>query len=123
MNDYPKTKSEWWALAQEHADNLREIVLTYHPAIKFSYVDDLFEVTAPNAQAACNFVSDQIVKENDGCPVEKFDRYLLDSDPEMAIILNQAWFGIPESTRCWPVPSFGVLCDLCSEAYVLEEEQ
>ena len=31
------------------------------------------------------------------------------------------WFGMPESTEVRSYPGFGVLCNLCSESYVLYE--
>lgn len=44
-------------------------------------------------------------------------------DPAIVGLLNEVWFGMPESMDSREAPGFGILCDLCSEGYVLEEEK
>jgi hypothetical protein len=51
-------------------------------------------------------------------PVEEFNIAVKNENwNEVVNILNKTWFGIPESRDAHNIPSFHVLCDLCSECY------
>lgn len=121
--NYPKTKAEWWEFVDEHQDDLINCVRQFHPNSHTDYHPSReFMITASNAEAACERVRQAITKNNVGDPVLLAKMYILDRDPQLALILNETWFGAPESTDVFHVPGFGVLCDLCSESYVLHEE-
>lgn len=119
---YPKTAAEWWSLAESHRDNLRRLVLDFHPAARSvpKYWDGKdFPITARNAESACLRVREEISREFDGDVGERFDALLKGREAKLAVLLNETWFGIPESVSAHSIPGFGVLCDLCSEAGVL----
>ena len=118
---YPKTKEEWWFLAKFHKDDLRNLICDFHPIYKRVRRD--MRITAPNAETACAMVRQEIVKETIDDPLECFDQFLDQKSDGLVTILNQTWFGIPESLSCWDLKGFGVLCDLCSESYVLEPQE
>ena len=42
-------------------------------------------------------------------------------DSQISKIINDAWFGMPESSFIRSTPGFFVFCDLCSESYLLDE--
>jgi hypothetical protein len=44
-------------------------------------------------------------------------------DPELARYFHAAWAAAPDDRSIHSLPSWGVLCDLCSEDYVLHDEE
>lgn len=44
-------------------------------------------------------------------------------DPKMARMLNLCWLAAPDREYIHSWPSWGVLCDLCSEEWCLDPEQ
>jgi hypothetical protein len=47
------------------------------------------------------------------------DNYRLNQDAKLAGIFQTAWANAPDSPSIHYLPSWNVLCDLCSESYVL----
>jgi hypothetical protein len=43
-------------------------------------------------------------------------------DPELGWYFQKAWENAPDSPEIHNIPSWHVLCDLCSERWVFEEE-
>ena len=120
---YPKTKEEWWALADEVKDELYDLLLRFHPRCHRTYgaIDDM-EITAPGAERACEVVRRQITTEGGNETAEEtFARCCKDRSADLASLLNEIWFGIPESIEAHNLEGFSELCDLCSESYVLED--
>lgn len=117
--DYPKTAGEWWALLEAHRAALLGLVTTYHPDC---YRVHGLPITAGRAEAICERVRQDIRLASAGKPrpAERFEEYLRTRDPAMAGLLNEAWFGMPESAEVRTEDGFGTLCDLCSESWVLE---
>lgn len=121
--DYPKTKAEWWQLVDENQEDLINCVRQFHPNSKTDYHPSReFMITASNAEAACERVRACITKNQVGDPVLLAKMYILDREPHLVHILNETWFGAPESRSVMSVPGFGILCDLCSKSYLLYEE-
>ena len=114
----PETAEQWWALVEQYHDELCELVSAFHPC-NHSYTD--FVITAASAEAACESIRDEIRAKESDDPLEKFEQYCHDKNPKLASLLNEVWFGMPESTEVRSYPGFGVLCNLCSESYVLYE--
>lgn len=50
------------------------------------------------------------------------DKMRLEKNPEIARLFNAAWFNAPDDYSIHSIPAWHVLCDLCSEEYVLHEE-
>ena len=131
MEDYPKTKEEWWKLVDTWWKHLESIVLNYYPN-QSDFPEDGLPVNfasktqACDAQLACNHVIKELRKEN---PVwdnkTLFKKYINNlketRNSKLASIFNSAWFGIPENTSSRRISGFYVFCDLCSEAYVLDD--
>lgn len=119
----PRTKEEWWSNVDTCWDELKSMIVNYHPAItKVEWSN----ITAPNAEAARQeVVRTMPVPEDDWDPLKEAEeckeRRLDDDGIKLSMILNQVWFGIPESTDCWNIPGFGQLCDLCSETWVFDQ--
>jgi hypothetical protein len=59
-------------------------------------------------------------------PKEKLieaDNLRLIKSPELASLFNTAWANAPDHISIHSIPSWHVLCDLCSESYVLHEDE
>lgn len=131
---YPKTRDEWFALCEEHKDELRSLVSHYHPNTLRSNGEkspprephEIFNkplCTAPLAEVACERVRAEI-REQPGDPLAMWDKALSEKDgPTLANLLNESWFGMPESMASREERCFGVLCDLCSECYLVSENE
>lgn len=115
-----KTKEDWWMVLEKNWENIFDMIMSYHPLSR-NYRIDTMEITASSAEVACETVRRQISASHHPMSVEqRIKEYKKDKNPEMASLLNETWFGIPESTEARFLPSFGALCDLCSERWVFD---
>lgn len=53
---------------------------------------------------------------------DKVDTLRRTQSRELAHLFNNAWSNAPDSPSIHSIPSWHVLCDLCSESYVLYDE-
>lgn len=98
---YPKTKDEWWNNVDVAWDDLLDIMYMFLP---MNGVDDYDRSILPHT-------------------LEKEIRYCRKNrDSKLARYFNAAWWIAPDHPSIHQIPSWGVLCDLCSEEYVLYEE-
>jgi len=119
--------AEWFDKVKANAVALRAIVEKYHPASKVSVAVGPLQVemparamqlstpvTARAAQDACNVICNDIEQNFEGKPVERYDEALrLGAASVILDLLNDAWFGLPESMASRSITGFFVLCDLC----------
>lgn len=117
---YPKTAEEWWEQVGHYREELLDLVLNFHPYYRKHHD---FVITAPTAEIACQMVREDICDETKIDPAWLFEQYCIEKNPKLSKLLDEAWFGMPESITVRSLPGFGVLCDLCSEAYLLHEEE
>jgi hypothetical protein len=117
---YPKNAQEWWDQVELYREQLLNLVEEFHPYYRNSHN---FTITAPAAEQVCEQARKDICQEQKENPSALFEQYRIGKNPLMISLLNQTWFGLPESSSVRCLPGFGVLCDLCSEAYVLREEE
>ena len=115
--DYPQTAEEWWAVVEYYQVDLRTLVTVFHPYYRNA---PGLPITAPKAEQACEEAREEIRSQEQDDPLLRFEEYRKGKNAELANLLNDVWFGMPESVAVREEPGFGVLCDLCSEAYVLE---
>ena len=129
MDDYPKTKDEWWDFVEKYWEQLESIVMNYYPN-QSTFPKDGWPLTDQSLHApqqACNTIIKSLRKEK---PIWEtlgsFNEYLLNlkraKDIKLAEIFEESWFGIPETSGSRNIPGLFVFCDLCSESYVLYEE-
>jgi len=127
-----ENKQDWWKAVDDHWDNLLSAINTFHPAstredqIKGSMPSDLdLHITAAGAEVARRMISDQI-KKNEKALASPGDRAIEAMEKRdwetLYRLFSNTWMGVPESLGAWSVPSFGALCDLCSEAWVFQDE-
>ena len=117
---------DWWKELETNWDDIVYLVHQFHPYYQrkhslrpiqgLDFEELKYPITAPAAETACEVVRNKIRSEALNDPVEamKEARIVKDGDTIWSI-LNQTWFGLPESTEVRYLPGFHILCDLCSE--------
>lgn len=100
------TNQEWLDAVKSNQDILKSFIKDWHPtniARKPS-----MRITAPNTEAASKVVRASIRNSAERAdPIIRFELALLQSDiPGINNVLNETWFGVPESTDCWNIPGF-----------------
>lgn len=104
-------KQEWLQKFNESQDDLAALVARFHPG---SGVTHDMSITAVGAEAACASVRREIVAKAEGDPRVRFAAAVAAGDASVLCrLLNEAWFGMPESAAVREVPGFHALCDLC----------
>lgn len=116
---------KWIEQAKRDADKLRQLIGKYHPKRKPPLTKqqrDLVgeDMTAPNAELACENIRDDIRQQFDQLklpdPIQIFDQALKKGDAVIAFnILSQTWFGVPETTACWSFTGFSEAVDLLDD--------
>lgn len=115
------TKSEWFANVKVNENILKNIVARFHPYQPTKSIDD-FPITAPNAEAACQIMREQIAKETVFDPLLLWTGAIQNEDCETIYsLLSSTWLGVPESTSCWEIEGFNELVDLLDEPFEIEE--
>jgi hypothetical protein len=130
-------KQDWIKQFNENKDKLRRLVEKFHPSataevvVAGEEVDVLsaatfgkgqYPITASGAEAVCAQVREEVRKERPESPILRFDAAVGKMDVEELVgLLNDAWFGMPESMAVREEPGFHALCDLCEG--VDEEEE
>jgi hypothetical protein len=104
------TSQEWLGRVRQQSGTLERFIGDWHPS-SHSYDDAAafgMTITAPAAQTACDIVSAAIARnEKNDNPVGRFWRAVAEGDCRVIIsLLDQAWFGVPESTECWSIEGF-----------------
>lgn len=98
-------RDDWWNLVLENKKDIENCIIRFHPASN-NKVEPRLDITAPNAERACEFIRNYI-KHSMYDPIEDFRKYADARNYEIIVdILNQTWFGVPESTDCWNIPGF-----------------
>ena len=93
---YPKTKEEYWSIVNEYWPELLQLILTYAPATLDELIGDKKAVVATR------------LKEEQSL--------------DLCQMFDQAWANAPDSGHIHSLPAWHILCDLCSESYLLYEE-
>ena len=115
------TKKLWLGTVEANKDSLRSLIARYHPLNleRHSPRTKLgAEITAPNAERACEVIRNQIRAESKSAdkPEIMFDKALENQDASLiCLLLSQAWFGVPESNSCWQIEGFSVAVDLLDD--------
>lgn len=113
MSDYPETREDWWRLVDENWDDLKNLIETFHPSKKNA---PKMEITANRAELVRQEICSTIDELGD------YESLKNNRDNELLSIFNETYWGMPESVSCHDYPKFYLLCDLCSEGYVLYED-
>ncbi len=99
------TSTEWIEQAKRDKDALVRLVAAYHPAARGEKRE--LAITAHRTEQACASIRAEIEHGFDGNPTEQLQEAIeRGSIEDVNRILNDAWFGVPESTDCWFVEGF-----------------
>jgi hypothetical protein len=99
----PSNPKEYWAIVDYYWNDLNHIINIYLPTFAKKWID------------------------NSIIPLDKtLGEYIIElketRNPRLVRILNSAWWNAPDEKCCeGEHKSWNVLCDLCSEEYVLYE--
>lgn len=92
--------------------------MSYHyPRTKEEYWNNVDAYWADLYNILARFIEPEKLK------VLNPDHLRLMKDPKLASVFNDAWFNAPDRPSIHSIPAWHVLCDLCSESYVLSEEE
>lgn len=113
------TKEEWLSKAKDNKEDLFSLILNYHPASNERMRQSNLPITAPNPEAACEYVREKIRNKYEEIfvtPTEEFHTALESDDIDTIYsILSAVWFGVPESTSCWRIQGFAIAVDLMDD--------
>ncbi|HUU89193.1 MAG TPA: hypothetical protein VMX17_15775 [Candidatus Glassbacteria bacterium] len=108
---YPKNEKEWWASLEEHWENLMDIMAKFLPIdlIMANFLPIDLNTTNPEINHHMHLEFILTAKKNK-------------HGHTLAKMLNKTWAAAPDEPWIHELPSWGVLCDLCSESYVLGDD-
>jgi hypothetical protein len=101
-----RNKDDWWNVVVHHWDYLLGIL-----ADKLDFSCTAFEIPGDGKSESTG----RIV-------VEELEHLKYNRDAKLARYFHAAW-GLSSDSYAYSVPGWGQLCDLCSEEYVLYEEE
>ena len=107
---------EWWKFLDENWIDLKNLITQFHPLIATNQKE--FPISAPGAELQRYMAEIEIKAARESMPDIELLRESRNTI-EMFNILNETWFGIPESIDSRSLIGFFELCDLCSD---LEDE-
>lgn len=108
--------NQWLDKVRENKEVLRSLISTYHPSSRRCGESPILPITSPGAEAVCTVIRSKIRKEDSADPAIKFDIAVECSDySQIYIILEQTWFGVPESRECWCIPGFGLAVEVLDD--------
>jgi len=110
------TKEQWIDKVKKHQVKLISLIEQWHPHNIRPEQDLEFKITAPNAERATRGIREDIKSKTTESPSAQFLRAIEESDEAVIYrILQQAWFGVPESTSCWRIEGFVEAVDLLDD--------
>jgi len=102
---------EWLQTLNDNWDNLLDLVMKFHPnSVRLNETKE-YPITAKKAEEVCEEIRKEITRSY---PIMQFRNARDNNDiSSLLSILNETWFGMPESTAVRYEPGFHTLCDLC----------
>ncbi len=98
--NWPKTKDKWWALVDEHWPDLVSLLHRFIGMNDHENIDGKLTI------------------EPRAVEIERMKR---ERNPRLARYLNGAWGNAPDVPGLSEITGWDLLCDLCSEEYVLDD--
>lgn len=101
----------WWKIVDRNWEDLKSLIET------FKTVNNIpaMQITAERAESIRQCVAKDVE--------EDYETLKVNRDVKLSEVFEKIYWNVPESTLCWNYPGFGVLCDLCSESYILYTEK
>jgi hypothetical protein len=98
-----KTKEDWWRAVDTFWDHLYDIISDHMDMDHIAFEEPGNSNSAITGRKICSEVV--FLKEN--------------RDQRLARYFHASW-GLASDSYAWSVPSWGLLCDLCSEDWVFD---
>lgn len=102
------TRTKWVDAAKAALPNLQSLIAQYHPASDRTF-RHAPAISAPAAERFAETVRAEI-RAADAATARPVDRFATavgaGNVAEISTLLNEAWFGVPESHDCWSVTGF-----------------
>jgi hypothetical protein len=95
----PTTKEEYWQVVDDYWSNLLDIILMFGP------------------ENIINADSDNVVEKL----AVVATRYKENRDIRLVDFFNKSWSSAPDDGEIHLIPTWHILCDLCSESYLVIE--
>lgn len=116
------TRQEWFNRANKNSELIISLLRAYHPKNRNSKTSPGDRITARATENYSIGVRENIKQKTKTNPIEDFQNALKENDHRtLDRIMNEAWFGVPESTNCWNIPGFKEMVDLLEDP--IEEEE
>jgi hypothetical protein len=96
----PNNPQEYWLIVETYWNDIKHILNLYLPTFQAQWIDK-----TPLSVSLGEYIEELKNEHN----------------PRLVRALNAAWFAAPDDIGIWSHKSWNVLCDLCSEEYVLYE--
>lgn len=120
------TREEWFKFAKEHRQELSALIGEFHPMNRsITGVPSNLPDLAENPEKACQQIRREVrEKWEGGSPLMKFDKALESNDYDVIVqILNETWFGVPESASyAWSRTGFKECVALLEDPVETEDE-
>lgn len=136
------TTQQWLTKVRERGAVLREFVASWHPSARrlaaiqreavlmtdgsaaaVEVPEARMPITAPGAERACQVVREQVRREQPEDPLVRWDKAVNGGNvSEIMSLLDEAWFGVPESWECWQIEGFAEAADLLDDPPDFEGE-
>ena len=100
--EYPETKDEWWQFVEENWTELLSILHKFLPVYNRERIS-----------------REGKVEEINHTMVEEIKVLKNNKDSHLARYFSAAWMAAPDRPGIRNIPGWFVMCDLCSEEYVL----
>ena len=104
-------KELWIQFIRENVAKLVMLVEKYHPTnladIAKPNPSLVGPITAKMAEQSCAAIRESIARVKTTDPVERFqDALNVEDIGELCSVLQETWFGVPETSSCWKIPGF-----------------
>lgn len=114
-------EQEWLTQVEKNKDKLLSLIENYHPSVKRIKLEPFLPITALAAEGACELIRKDIARSFEGSPVEIFKFALEQKDwKRINNLLNDTWFGVPESASCWNITGFSEAVELMEDTPSVE---
>lgn len=97
---YPTTKDEYWQTVDKYWPQLLDILLRFLPNVNS-------DLNSPNFGRKTAVIAEELRSNR---------------NDEIVYLFDSAWASAPDDGRIHVIPCWNILCDLCSESYLLFEE-
>lgn len=112
------THDEYFFKAKSTQEAVLDLIKNYHPVYRSLRSKATDKITAISAELACTNIRKSIQDSTPESfvPTQAYVKAIEDKDIATIMkILNDTWFGVPETTMCWTFKGFKQAVDLIED--------